>query len=64
MSELSAIADASVDAAIANKHDGTALERNALEMAILNDMKDGKQDFTRAQLWGAVQAALVRRGLK
>lgn len=64
MAELRAIAEDAVAVARANASDGIPLRRTALEAAILQDLRDGKRDFSREQLWAAVEAAISRAGLK
>lgn len=59
--ELRIIGEESVAVAVLKAHDGISVERLALETALLIDLRDGKKDFTRDQLWAAVQAALSRR---
>ncbi len=63
--ELRRIGEESVLIAKAKAVDGLSVERLALETAILLDIQqDGKRDYTRQQLWGAVQAALARGAAK
>lgn len=64
MDQLRQIGEESVDVALNNASSGIPVRRTALEVAILHDLRDGKQDFTREQLWASVEAACSRRGIK
>lgn len=61
--ELRILGEQSVDVAVANGSSGIPLRRTAFETAVLLDLKDGKRDFSREQLWASVEAAISRRGL-
>jgi hypothetical protein len=54
--ELQLIARQAVAAARSKAQDGLPLQRLALETALLLDLRDGKQDFSREQLWAAISA--------
>lgn len=62
--ELRNIGELSLDTAAGQNHKEIGIARAALETALLIDMKDGKQDFTREQLWAAVEGAMARRGIR
>lgn len=58
--ELRRIGEDALATAKLHARDGIDINRQALEVAILLDMKDGKRDYSREQLWASVQAAVSR----
>lgn len=58
--ELRRIGEDALAAAKLHAKDGIDPGRQALEVAILLDARDGKRDYSREQLWASVQAAISR----